>query len=198
MPDVQFPASPTSVRRLPSPSAENDGARPAAAARSAGHTRQPLRPPIGPGAGPLRAARWSLRTATARRVCAAMVAPEPRAGPCDAAPGPVCRRAGRQAHDARERDVRVHAARMLVFSVDLPVTAQVTTASARAPYLGFKLEFDPYRVAELALRVFPAAVPTPSAERGMYVGQPPRPSSTPSRGCCSRCDSPPRPSCSPR
>ncbi len=62
------------------------------------------------------------------------------------------------------------AARMLVFSVDLPVTAQVTTASPSAPYLGFKLEFDPFRVAELARRVYPAGVPTPSAARGLYVG----------------------------
>jgi AraC-like DNA-binding protein len=62
------------------------------------------------------------------------------------------------------------AARMLVFSVDLPVSAQVTTASAHAPYLGFKLEFDPYRVAELAARVYPESVPKPTSERGLYVG----------------------------
>lgn len=58
------------------------------------------------------------------------------------------------------------AAKMLVFSVDLPVTAQVTTASASAPYLGFKLEFDPYRVAELALKVYPGARRNPRRNEG--------------------------------
>jgi AraC-like DNA-binding protein len=62
------------------------------------------------------------------------------------------------------------AARMLVFSVDLPVTAQVTTASPKAPYLGFKLEFDPRRVAELATRVPPDRSPIPASTRGLYVG----------------------------
>lgn len=62
------------------------------------------------------------------------------------------------------------AATMLVFSVDLPVSAQVTDASARVPYLGFKLEFDPYRVAELAARVYPDGAPKPASERGLYVG----------------------------
>ena len=62
------------------------------------------------------------------------------------------------------------AARMLVFSVDLPIAAQVTAASAEAPYLGFKLEFDPYRVAELTLKVHPHGTPRPPSERGLYVG----------------------------
>ncbi len=65
------------------------------------------------------------------------------------------------------------ASRMLVFSVDLPVSAQVTTASAKAPYLGFKLEFDPHRVAELAERVYPGGSPTPASARGLYTGPTP-------------------------
>jgi hypothetical protein len=44
-------------------------------------------------------------------------------------------------------------ARMLVFAVDLPVTGQVTRASGRDPFLGFKLDLDPERLAELAARV---------------------------------------------
>src|SRR5207344_1663096 len=44
------------------------------------------------------------------------------------------------------------AARMLVFAVDLPVSGQVTRASRREPFLGFKLDLDPARVAELAER----------------------------------------------
>jgi AraC-like DNA-binding protein len=60
-------------------------------------------------------------------------------------------------------------ARMLVFAVDLPVTGQVTRASRRDPFLGFKLDLDPARVAELAARVYPHGVPKPSDTRGLYV-----------------------------
>lgn len=62
------------------------------------------------------------------------------------------------------------AARMLVFSVALPVSGQVTRASARDPFLGFKLDLNPARVAELATRVFPRGIPRPSDARGVYVG----------------------------
>ena len=61
-------------------------------------------------------------------------------------------------------------ARMLVFAVDLPVTGQVTRASRRDPYLGFKLDLDRARVAELAARVYPRGVPRPPDNRGLYVG----------------------------
>ncbi len=61
-------------------------------------------------------------------------------------------------------------ARMLVFAVDLPVSGQVTRASQRDPFLGFKLDLVPARVAELAARVFPHGVPKPSDNRGLYVG----------------------------
>ena len=62
-------------------------------------------------------------------------------------------------------------ARMLVFAVDLPVSGQVTRASRRDPFLGFKLDLDPARVAELAARVYPRGIPKPSDNRGLYVGQ---------------------------
>jgi len=62
-------------------------------------------------------------------------------------------------------------ARMLVFAVDLPISAQVTRASRREPYLGFRLDLDPARIAELAQRVFPRGVPRPSDSRGLYVGR---------------------------
>lgn len=61
-------------------------------------------------------------------------------------------------------------ARMLVFAVDLPVSGQVTRASQRDPYLGFKLDLDPARVAELAARVYPHGIPKASDNRGLYVG----------------------------
>jgi AraC-like DNA-binding protein len=62
------------------------------------------------------------------------------------------------------------ASRMLVYSVDLPIAAQVARASRTEPYLGFKLELDPYKVAELALKVFPDGVPRRS-NRGLCVVQ---------------------------
>jgi AraC-like DNA-binding protein len=62
-------------------------------------------------------------------------------------------------------------ARMLVFAVDLPVSGQVTRASRRDPFLGFKLDLDPTRVAELAARVFPRGIPKPADNRGLYVGR---------------------------
>ena len=60
---------------------------------------------------------------------------------------------------------------MLVFAVDLPVSGQVTRASQRDPFLGFKLDLVPARVAELAARVYPHGIPKPSDNRGLYVGQ---------------------------
>jgi AraC-like DNA-binding protein len=61
-------------------------------------------------------------------------------------------------------------ARMLVFAVDLPVAGQLTRASQREPFLGFKLDLDPAHVAELAARVYPRGVPKAADNRGLYVG----------------------------
>ena len=61
-------------------------------------------------------------------------------------------------------------ARMLVFAVDLPVSGQVTRASQRDPFLGFKLDLDATRVGELAARVYPRGIPKPTDNRGLYVG----------------------------
>jgi AraC-like DNA-binding protein len=60
---------------------------------------------------------------------------------------------------------------LLVFAVDLPVSSQVTRASPKDPYLGFTLELDPARVAELAGRVYPRGVPKAPDSRGLYVGR---------------------------
>lgn len=59
--------------------------------------------------------------------------------------------------------------RMLVFSVDLPVTGQVVRATPAEPYLCFRLDLDPYRIADLTLRVFPNGVPHAPDTRGLYV-----------------------------
>ena len=61
-------------------------------------------------------------------------------------------------------------AHVLVLAVDLPLSSQVIRASRKEPYLGFILELDPARIAELATRVFPHGVPKPSETRGLYVG----------------------------
>ncbi len=62
-------------------------------------------------------------------------------------------------------------AHLLVFAVDLPVSSQVIRASQKSPYLGFVLELDPARVAELAVRVYRRGVPKASDNRGLYVGR---------------------------
>jgi AraC-like DNA-binding protein len=62
-------------------------------------------------------------------------------------------------------------AHLLVFSVDLPVSSQVTRASRKDPYLGFTMELDPGRVSELAARVYPRGIPRASDNRGLYVGR---------------------------
>jgi AraC-like DNA-binding protein len=61
--------------------------------------------------------------------------------------------------------------RILVVSVDLPVASQVTSASQSEPYLALRLDLDPARIAELALKVFPHGVPQLSERRGVYVGR---------------------------
>lgn len=61
------------------------------------------------------------------------------------------------------------ASRMLVFSVALPVAAQVTRASFAEPYLAFRLDFDPQKIAELVLKVFPHGLPPAAERRAVYV-----------------------------
>ena len=51
------------------------------------------------------------------------------------------------------------ASRMIVFSVALPVAAQVTRASYSEPYLSLRLDLDPRKIAELVLKVFPHDLP---------------------------------------
>jgi AraC-like DNA-binding protein len=61
-------------------------------------------------------------------------------------------------------------AHVLVLAVDLPLSSQVIRASRKEPYLGFILDLDAARIAELTTRVFPHGVPKPSETRGLYVG----------------------------
>jgi AraC-like DNA-binding protein len=61
-------------------------------------------------------------------------------------------------------------AHVLVFAVDLPMSSQVIRASRKEPYLGFILDLDPTRVAELAARAYPRGIPKPTEARALYVG----------------------------
>ena len=61
--------------------------------------------------------------------------------------------------------------RMLVYSLDLPVAAQITRASELEPYLCFMLELNPRRVAELAMKVYPDGPPPIEEGRCVYAGQ---------------------------
>jgi AraC-like DNA-binding protein len=63
------------------------------------------------------------------------------------------------------------ASRMIAYAVDLPVAGQIVRASQREPFLALKLDLDPYKIAELALRVYPHGVPSTRDSRGLFVGQ---------------------------
>jgi AraC-like DNA-binding protein len=62
------------------------------------------------------------------------------------------------------------AAQVAVYSVDIPVSAQVTHASYSEPYLTLKIDLEPQRITELAARVFPHGVPQTRESRPLYVG----------------------------
>ena len=58
---------------------------------------------------------------------------------------------------------------MIVFSVALPVAAQVTQASYSEPYLSLKLDLDPRKIAELVLKVYPHGLPPVQERNAVYV-----------------------------
>jgi AraC-like DNA-binding protein len=62
-------------------------------------------------------------------------------------------------------------ARLLVFSVDLPVAAQVTRASTAAPFLSLQLDLDVQRIAELVLKIYPHGLPPTPEKLGLSVGR---------------------------
>jgi len=67
--------------------------------------------------------------------------------------------------DAFEYD----ASRMLISSVDVPVTAQVIQASASEPFLSLRLDLDSARIADLVLKVFPHGLPRLQKDQAIYV-----------------------------
>lgn len=61
------------------------------------------------------------------------------------------------------------ASRMIVFSVALPVAAQITQASHSAPYLALKLDLDARKIADLALKVYPHGLPPVQERKAVYI-----------------------------
>ncbi len=59
--------------------------------------------------------------------------------------------------------------RMLVFSVALPIAAQITQASHSDPYLALRLDLDPLKISELVLKVYPNGLPPVQERRAVYV-----------------------------
>ncbi|UNL93372.1 AraC family transcriptional regulator [Paenibacillus polymyxa] len=59
----------------------------------------------------------------------------------------------------------------LVVSVDLPISGQVIQASAEAPYLCLRLNFDPHQVLDLIREAAFPTSPIPDSRRGLYVSQ---------------------------
>src|SRR6202023_1749361 len=58
--------------------------------------------------------------------------------------------------------------RMIVFSVALPVAAQITQASYSERYLALKLDLDPHKIAELVLKVYPHGLPPAQDRSAVY------------------------------
>jgi AraC-like DNA-binding protein len=60
---------------------------------------------------------------------------------------------------------------MVVYSVDVPVAAQVTKASVAQPYLCLRMDLDPQKVANVVLKVFPQGLPPAHDSRAVSVSQ---------------------------
>jgi AraC-like DNA-binding protein len=62
------------------------------------------------------------------------------------------------------------ASKMIVYSLDMPVTIQVTRASFAEPLLGVRVDLDPQKIADLTLKVYPHGIPPVRENRAIYVG----------------------------
>jgi AraC-like DNA-binding protein len=63
------------------------------------------------------------------------------------------------------------ASEIIIYSVDIPVAARVTRASRSEPYLSFRLDLDPHKIAELVLKVFPHGLPRVHEKRAVCIAQ---------------------------
>lgn len=71
----------------------------------------------------------------------------------------------------RDEVYNYDASRFLVFTTDLPVSAQVTHASFNEPYLCFRLDLDSTMVSELVLELGLSAARRPATSRGLFLSQ---------------------------
>jgi AraC-like DNA-binding protein len=59
--------------------------------------------------------------------------------------------------------------RMLVYSVAVPVAAQVTQASHSDPYFALRLDLEPQKIADLVLKVYPHGMPPVQERSAVYI-----------------------------
>ena len=76
---------------------------------------------------------------------------------------------GAKRFHAPQRDHAYDPSRVLVFSVDLPISAQVTQASPERPYVCFRLDVDPVQVADLVMQAAPVHKQTGDVSRGLFL-----------------------------
>lgn len=62
------------------------------------------------------------------------------------------------------------ASRMVVYSAETPVAANIVRASRDEPYLCLVVNIDARRLAELVLRIYPHGAPRPQRPQPIYVG----------------------------
>lgn len=60
---------------------------------------------------------------------------------------------------------------MMVYAVNLPIAFQVTKASVHEPFLTFKLDLAPHRIAELTLKLYPHGLPRIQDQRGVQINE---------------------------
>jgi AraC-like DNA-binding protein len=63
------------------------------------------------------------------------------------------------------------ASQIAVYSVDVPVAAQITRASHAEPYLTLKIDLDAQNIADLTAKVFPHGLPQTRDNQSLYIGQ---------------------------
>jgi len=61
--------------------------------------------------------------------------------------------------------------KMLVYSMEVPVAAQVTQASLEAPYLAIRLDLDPARIEELTAKAYPHGLSASAKAHAICVDQ---------------------------
>ncbi len=58
-----------------------------------------------------------------------------------------------------------------VYSVDIPVAAEITRATPAQPYLTLKIDLEPQKITDLAKRAFPNGLPRAQESRPLYIGE---------------------------